>query len=382
MFDAKSLFEMMVRGANPQPQAAPSGQGGVGDIGDLLRQFTQGGPGGSTSGEQRGDTGAAGSGGSGGSALDDLMRQFSERQSPASDAGTPQTSGGGGLGDLLRQFTEQSGKSDAGGTAGSDRAASGGRTESQDSGFGDLLGQVFGQATQGAREGAEKIGEHTGLRELVEKMGGGQSTDELMGQITDFISRNKLGTGAALGGLGALILGTRTGRSVAVNAAKLGALALVGGLAYKAYQNYQAGRPLISGPSEPEVAPAGTGFEPESVSNDAAQSYIRAMIAAAASDGRLDQAEQQRIIGSLSGQGLDAGAEEFLANELNSPASIDELIAGVSSEAEALQLYTAARLSIEPDTMAEQQFLGALADRLGIAPDLRAHIDAESRGVV
>ena len=96
----------------------------------------------------------------------------------------------------------------------------------------------------------------------------------------------------------------------------------------------------------------------------------------------VDAAEQEQIIGTLSQQGLDAGAEEFLANELNNPASIDELSAGVTNQTEALQLYTAARVSIEPDTSAEQQFLAVLADRLGITPDLRAHVDAAARGMV
>ncbi len=47
MFDAKSLFEMMVKGGNPSQTSAPAassgGQGGMPDLGDLLRQFTDGG---------------------------------------------------------------------------------------------------------------------------------------------------------------------------------------------------------------------------------------------------------------------------------------------------------------------------------------------------
>jgi uncharacterized membrane protein YebE (DUF533 family) len=220
------------------------------------------------------------------------------------------------------------------------------------------------------------------LRDLLEKIGGsGAASGDLVKQLTDFIGNNKLGTGAALGGLGALIFGTQTGRSLAMGAAKIGALAVVGGLAYKAYQNYSQGRPLVSGSIEPEAAPAGTGFEVEQVSNAAATTYIRGMVAAAAADGRIDANEQRQIIGSLSQQGIDAEAEQFLANELNNPASIDDLVAGVANQTEGLQLYTAARVAIDPDTGAEQQFLAVLADRLGIPADLRAHVDAAARGV-
>jgi len=221
------------------------------------------------------------------------------------------------------------------------------------------------------------------MREVLEKIGGsGADASDMMRQLTDFIGNNKVGAGAALGGLGALIFGTRTGRSIAMSAAKLGALAIVGGLAYKAYQNYSQARPLGSGTVEPEAAPAGTGFEADEVSDAAAVTYIRGMIAAAAADGRIDAAEQEQIIGALSQQGLDAGAEEFLANELDNPASIDDLVAGVTNQTESLQLYTAARVAIEPDTSAEQQFLAVLADRLGISPELRAHVDAAARGMV
>ena len=46
----------------------------------------------------------------------------------------------------------------------------------------------------------------------------------------------------AAGALAAILLGTGTGREVAGGALKLGGLAAVAGLAYKAYQNYQSGK--------------------------------------------------------------------------------------------------------------------------------------------
>ena len=315
------------------------------------------------------------------------MRQFgpgSAAGNDRADSGSGRTGGGNALEDLLRQFTEQksAGQAPSGQMRELPDAAApnvGGRDTG--GGLGDLLGEVFGQGRQAAGQASE--GAQDTMREILEKIGGsGANANDMMKQLTDFIGNNKLGAGAALGGLGALVFGTRTGRSIAMSAAKLGALAVVGGLAYKAYQNYSQGRPLGSGTVEPEAAPAGTGFEAEEVSDAAAAMYIRGMIAAAAADGRIDAAEQEQMIGALSQQGLDAGAEEFLANELNNPASIDDLVAGVSNQTEGLQLYTAARVAIEPDTSAEQQFLAVLADRLGISPDLRAHVDAAARGMV
>lgn len=389
MFDAKSLFEMMVKGAGQG--GGPAGRGraqqGLPELGDLLRQFTEGGQ--QQSDSNRTQPGNQSSGQSGDNLLEDLMRQFgpgsgvTKNEAVEGGRSSQGSQGGNPLEDLLRQFTEQKSGApsrDSGmrelpdaGNPGSERSGGGG--------FGDLIGDVLGQG----REAAGKAGEgaQDGLRELLEKVsGGGANAQELIGQLSDFIANNKVGAGVALGGLGALIFGTQTGRSIAMSAAKLGALAIVGGLAYKAYQNYSQGRPLGDGAAQPEAAPAGTGFEAEEVSDAAAVTYIRGMIAAAAADGRIDATEQEQMISALSQQGLDAGAEEFLANELNNPASIDDLVAGVTSETESLQLYTSARIAIEPDTSAEQQFLAVLADRLGIAPDLRAHVDAAARGMV
>ena len=391
MFDAKSLFEMMVKGAGQGGGTAGRGgaQQGLPELGDLLRQFTEGGQqGGTARAQPAGQSGSTG--GDNGNLLEDLMRQFGPGTGVTNDQagqerGNTQggNQGGNPLEDLLRQFTEQ--KSGAPSRdSGMRELPDAGSTDSgrgSGGGLGDLIGDVLGQGRDAAGKAGE--GAQDGLRDLLEKVsGGGANAQELMGQLTDFIANNKVGAGVALGGLGALIFGTETGRSIAMSAAKLGALAVVGGLAYKAYQNYSQGRPLGDGAAQPEAAPAGTGFEAEEVSDAAAVTYIRGMIAAAAADGRIDATEQEQMISALSQHGLDAGAEEFLANELNNPASIDDLAAGVTSETEKLQLYTSARIAIEPDTGAEHQFLAVLADRLGIAPDLRAHVDAAARGMV
>ena len=103
------------------------------------------------------------------------------------------------------------------------------------------------------------------------------------------------------------------------------------------------------------------------------------MIAAAAADGRIDSSEQAKILGGLKQAGIDSEAEEFLANELNNPATPEDLIGAAQTPEQAVQVYTAARLAIEPDTQGEQAYLGALASGLGIDRDLAAHVDAAAR---
>jgi len=251
----------------------------------------------------------------------------------------------------------------------------------------EILGQILGQATSGVREGANRIDEATGASRrardaMVQTTG--RTPEEMLSQLKQFLANNKLGAGAALGGLGALVLGTGAGRSLAGSAAKLGSLALIGGLAYKAYQNYQQGRPLLTG-GQPQqqallAAPEGSGFEPGAVTNESAALLVRAMIAAAAADGRIDEKEQQKILSGLKQAGLAGGAEQFLAHEISNPATVDDLANAVSSPAEGVEVYTAARITVEPDIEEEHEFLVALADRLGIDKNLAAHIDAVARG--
>jgi uncharacterized membrane protein YebE (DUF533 family) len=371
MFDARSLLESILRGPAQPQTSSTSSSDPTAELSDLLRQFTEGAP--------QGGPAPSPHGGPVPRREPDPDTTYREppysdtpyRDEPDYDAPPP---GGGpsadSLNDLWGQLFPNAQPTQT------YQAAVGG-TPSQNPL--DILGQIFGQATQGVQEGAGKVSQTAGLDEIIKQMSGGRSAAELLEQAKKYMADNQLGTGAALGGLGALILGTGAGRSIAMSAAKLGALALIGGLAYKAYQNYQQGRPLISGPDTPQPAPAGSGFEPAEVSHDDARRMIRCMIAAAAADGRLDSDEQQKIVGNLQTAGLDAGAEEFLAREMNAPASIDELAQGITSEQQAVKLYTAARIAIDPDTTAEQSFLYQLGMRLGIDEELMAHVDAQAR---
>ena len=363
-------YEESHAGQPQSPNAAPGG-----DLGDLMRNIFPGGDQAQGRSAGRPDDFAD----------DDRGGMRGGRELGQGRAGEQGAGGqGGGLDDILGQLQRH---------LGGERGAAGAGRGGEDAGYGpqggpggagslfDMLGKVLGQASQGAREGAGRIGEATGANDALGRMTGGRSGEDILGQLKDLIENNKLGAGVAAGGLGALVLGTRTGRSVASSAARIGALALIGGLAYKALQNYQAGRPLISGADPIQPAPQGTGFEADAVTNDTATLYLQAMIAAAAADGRLDDAEQARIMSGLQQAGAAEGAEEFIAEEFNNPSDPEALADGVQTEEQAVQLYTAARLAIDPDTDAEKQFLARLAATLELDPKLVAHVDASARNV-
>jgi uncharacterized membrane protein YebE (DUF533 family) len=383
MLDAKSLLENVVRGAAPAGPSTstpmqPNGGSSIGDIlNDILRSAGSG-------TNPQGETRTATSGGGGvGDILNQISRSLSQGQvrshgDAPDQTGTQAGDAGGDLGSILGQIREK--LSQAGGLV----AASGG--------IGDILSRVLTQATQGVKEGSARIGQETGASDALGRLTSDPQTGQLLGRLKDLIQNNPYASGAAAGGLGGLLLGTRTGRAVAANSAKLGAIAMLGGLAYKALQNYEAGKPLLTGDTSadkssapqqaamsPEPPPAGSGFEPAAMTNDAAAHYLQAMIAAAYADGRIDPGEQEQIMDGLKQAGLDGECEEFLANELNDPTSVEELAQSVSTPQEALQLYIAARIAVADDSEAEELFLSSLANALRLDPGLIAQIDATAR---
>jgi uncharacterized membrane protein YebE (DUF533 family) len=368
MFDAKSMLDALMRGG----AESPAQRGGPAGLGDLLRGLQLGDPSRPVSGAASSEDRSPARG--------DILPTPTSADAPTrpgQDRAGP--SGAGSVEDMLRHVLGQEG--------GSLQDVLG-KLQQQGGRLGDILGQVLGQAASGVQEGAARVDDATGAsryaRDATTKLTG-SSPEEILAQLRKLASDNPGAAGAALGGLSAVILGTRAGRSLAGSAVKLGGLALVGGLAYKALQNLQQGRPALSG-AKPQVqalltAPDGSGFEPGAVSHERATLLIRAMIAAAAADGRIDDKERQTIVGGLKQAGLEADAEQFLTRELNNPATPDELAAAVTSPMEAVQVYTAARVAVDPDIEEEHEFLVALAARLGIEEDLAAQIDAAARSV-
>jgi uncharacterized membrane protein YebE (DUF533 family) len=222
-----------------------------------------------------------------------------------------------------------------------------------------------------------------GIGKQVEQLAG-QSPDQLLQKARDVAARHPAVTQAALVGLAGLMFSGRRKRSgIAGNLAKLGGLALIGGLAFRAYQSHQAGQGQQkqipgSGPTAAPTAldmPETSRFHPVSQTEDDALLFLRTMVAAASADGRIDEAERARIVRGLTEAGIDLQASRWLDDEMASPADVEELAASVNDPEKAAQVYAAARIAIDPDTMQEREFLHQLAEALDLDQALRAQID-------
>ncbi len=378
-FDAKSLLESIIAG-NSQP-AAPS----QADLSSILNQVLHASQGGAPAG---GQAAAAPQGGQMGGGLGDILGQLTGGQGGLGGA-LGQVLGGaggqGGLGGALGQILGGAGAAGGlGGMLGQILGGAGGGQPGAPGGLGqaaDIARSIFGNATGGVKDAANKINQQTGampqLDQIIRQLSGGQGGGDLVAKAQEIIKQNPGLAGALAGVLGTLTVGTGTGRTIATHAAKLGGLVLIGGLAYKAYENYRAGQATSASANvAPTPAPAGTGFEPQAQTNETATLYLRAMIAAASADGVVDAAEQARITAGFQQAGHSPEAAQFLRQELSNPATPEQLAAACTSPEIAMQTYTAARVAIEPDSPAEQQFLASLAGALGMDAALVQHVDA------
>lgn len=93
---------------------------------------------------------------------------------------------------------------------------------------------------------------------------------------------------------------------------------------------------------------------------------IRAMVAASRADGRVDPAEERRILKELDRAGASAGERALIERELRSPQPFDPALYGTDDPRLAARLYAASALVLDADTPAERRYLLDLAQRLAI----------------
>ena len=262
------------------------------------------------------------SGGSGGNVLGNILG------SALGGSAGQKTQGGGALGDILGSLIGGGAKSTSGGGMGDllggllGGAAAGGA--SQGGGMGDLLGSLLGGGQQQQQQQQRA------------PQGGGMG--DLLGNLLGGGSQNSSGMGGS-GGLGGLLGG---------------ALAK-----YAQAQNADAPNPshehcdhLPIGVNQREAA-------------DQATLIIRAMINASKSDGNIDKAEQDKIIGKLGD--ISQAEADFVRAEFNAPLDVNAFVRSIPRGMEQ-QVYAVSLMAIDLDTNKEAQYLAELGRGLGIQP--------------
>lgn len=204
-----------------------------------------------------------------------------------------------------------------------------------------------------------------------------------------------LNSGMATGLVAGMLGGALARKSGLGGIAKVGGLALVGTLAYQAYNKYkeqqaqlppgqraQAGigdtvsgvlknLPGIGGMLGGQAGPqADTPFSADTLSasqqNLLGTAVLTAMIAAAKADGHVDQAESQKIFGQMEQAGLSGEEKAFLLGELAKPLNVEDVAKHATTPEMAAQLYTASAIVIDQANDQERNYLAMLAQRLNL----------------
>ena len=189
---------------------------------------------------------------------------------------------------------------------------------------------------------------------------------------TDPNAQKNAMSGAAGLAAGMLLGGGGLGK-IGKDAVKLGALAAVGGLAYQAWQKYQAGQPGASSAREDSFIPSASDQQAQ---EELGKTLVRAMIAAAKADGRIDADEKEKIFSRLEGMSLSAAEKAWVFDELSSPLDINAVVARADTPEHAAEIYAASLVAITADTASERAYLDALASKLRLDPALVTEIHA------
>lgn len=219
-------------------------------------------------------------------------------------------------------------------------------------------------------------------QKLLDQFLGSQSAQGKPGISPDLLK------GGAIGGIAGLLLGSKAGRKLAGSAVKMGGLAVLGGIAYKVWSDWQAGkhapqdapagqpRDITPRAGDPQLLPDGKVSDKE-----LSRVLLTAMISAAKADGHIDAAEQTRIFRKLDESKLSAEEKGFLFDEIRKPIDLDSLAAQATTPELALEIYAASLLAIDTEGSTEREYLSALAQKLKLDPLLAARIEKETEAV-
>jgi uncharacterized membrane protein YebE (DUF533 family) len=205
-----------------------------------------------------------------------------------------------------------------------------------------------------------------------------------------------IGGGAALAGLAGGALMGKKGRKLVGSAAKYGAVAALGGLAYHAFTKRNGAQqpapsqtpghaqtqtsvqtqqtaPALGAPDPAAFIPA---TDDQAAMERRGRSLLRAMIAAVKADGAVSHEEQVKLSERMQTMQLDAESRAFVEFELARPLNLDEVTANVEGVEHAAEIYAASLAAIDAEGAVEKAYLKMLAARLRLEDDLVAALHA------
>jgi uncharacterized membrane protein YebE (DUF533 family) len=222
----------------------------------------------------------------------------------------------------------------------------------------NLLNQVIGAGDAASAAAIKAQGVADTLRKLSDKLPGGLA-----------------GGGATAGGRMALMMSNKSTRKVAAEAAGYGGAALLGGLAYKAYSNWQHNKGKQStfwtGTESSMLETSEASTPGDAQASDFQLQLIKAMIAAAKADGHIDAIDEQRIFSAVEEMDVSWEVKGITFDDLlQQPITFAELAASAESIEQRSEIYLTSCLVIDPDRPSERAYLDQLASVLELPEGL------------
>ena len=196
-----------------------------------------------------------------------------------------------------------------------------------------------------------------GGQQITQQRKSGGTLGNILGNINNDTLKG-FGGGVAATGLLSLLMGKKGFGS---NALQLGSMAALGALAYNAWKNYQSGQAAPASAAQGQFIPAEERSQAQTA--QASELTIKAMIAAAAADGRIDTAESSAILAQIGTENAEARA--WLEQQIHNPPTPQTLAAEVGNDpALAAEIYLASRIVCGDLDRKEIVYLHELAEAL------------------
>jgi uncharacterized membrane protein YebE (DUF533 family) len=192
------------------------------------------------------------------------------------------------------------------------------------------------------------------------------------------------GRGNGLGGLLGGLLGAGGGSSAGgstqgrtAGGINYAALASLGMMAFQAYQSWQ--RSQATAPQQ-AVRTVDQLSGPEA--EDHSHAILRALIAAAKADGRIDKQEEQLIYAEIKRHTSDPQLQQWLDEEVSKPLDAVDVARSAQDPAMAAEMYLASVMLVDDQQNAERAYLDQLASALQIEPTLQVHLEQQAKSAV
>ena len=198
----------------------------------------------------------------------------------------------------------------------------------------------------------------------------------------------QLGKGIAAGGVLGLLLGTKRGRSLGGSALKYGSVAALGAVAFRAYSQWQSQQVKDQQAQHThQVLPSGVTDSPLRTVNLLpapeveihSRAMLKALIAAAKSDGHLDGHERELIDSEMVRLQADAGERTWMEAELQRPLDPAEVARAATTPELAAEMYLASLLVVDDTSFMERAYLDELARQLKLPTGLQAELENQVR---